>query len=123
MATVALNPELEAQLRAEAKLRQVSMEELITSWLENQLWQEWRRKITEESERFQEKHSELLKQYNGEYVAMRDGVVLDHDADLPSLHRRIRAQYGDEPILMAPVSTQPIQSFKVRSPRRERVQA
>ena len=123
MTTVALRPELEEQLRPEAERRQTSIEELVNEWLTNQLWQEWHKRIDEESQRFQAKHAELRAQYAGEYIAMRDGTVLDHDADLSTLHQRIRAQYGDEPILMAPVTSQPSQSFKVLSPRRQRAQA
>ena len=123
MAAITLSSKLAEQLRAEAEQREMSIDELANTWLENQLWQEWHRKIAAESKRFQEKHPELLTQYNGVYVAMRDGAVLDHDADLSALHHRVRAQYGDEPILMAPVTAQPIQSFLIRSPRRERVQA
>jgi hypothetical protein len=119
MTTIALRPDLEQQLKPEAERRQTSVENLANDWLENQLWQEWHRVIEEESSRFQEKHAELLTQYAGEYVAMRSGSVIDHDVDLPTLHQRIRAEYGDEPILMAPVSALPIQKFKVRSPRRQ----
>ncbi len=119
MTTIALRPELEQQLKPEAERRQTSMEKLVNDWLESQLWQEWHRIIEEESKRFQEKYTQLLAQYAGEYVAMRNGAVIDHDAELPALHQRIRAQYGTEPILMAPVTTQPIQKFKIRSPRRQ----
>lgn len=123
MTTIALRPELEQQLKPEAERRQTSMDQLVNDWLENQLWQEWHRIIEEESARFREKHAELLSQYAGEYVAMRNGTVIDHDTDLPALHHRIRTHYGNEPILMAPVSLQPVQKFKMRSPRHSQPQS
>ncbi len=122
MTTIALRPELIGKLNKEAERRRTSLEELVNNWLEDQLWQEWHRKIAEESGRFQEKHGELFTQYAGQHIAMRDGVVLDQDSDLLALHRRIRARYGDEPILMALVTPKPIQTFKMRSPRRIRKQ-
>lgn len=122
MTTIALRPELIDKLNKEAERRRTSLEELVNNWLEDQLWQEWHRKIAEESQCFQEKHGELFAQYAGQHIAMRDGVVLDQDADLLALHRRIRAKHGDEPILMALVTPEPIQTFKMRSPRRIRKQ-
>ena len=117
MTTIALRPELEQQLKPEAERRHTSIDQLANDWLENQLWQEWHQTIEAESVRFREKHAELLARYAGEYVAMREGIVIDHDPDLAALHLRIRTQYGNEPILMAPVSTEPVQKFKMRSPR------
>lgn len=120
MTAITLRSNLLIQLSKEAERRQKSVEELVNDWLEDQLWLEWHRKIGEESKRFQEQHPRLLKQYEGQYIAMRDGVVLDHDPDLLALHTRIRTRYGDEPVLMTPVTAEPLQTFKIRSPRRLR---
>jgi hypothetical protein len=65
----------------------------------------------------------LMAQYAGRYIAMRDGAVLDHDTDLTALHARVRAQYGDAPILIAPVTPEPIQTFQVMGTRQRRRQA
>ena len=113
MTTVSLHPEVADRLQSEAKRCQTSLEALVNNWLEDQLWQERRKRIYEEAERFRAKHAELLTQYAGRYIAMLDGVVIDDDADLTTLHNRIRAQYGDETILITPVNTEPIQIFKV----------
>ncbi|MEK7439346.1 MAG: DUF5678 domain-containing protein [Chloroflexota bacterium] len=123
MALVELRPNLIERLTKEADRRRKSVEELVNEWLEDQLWQDWHRKISEETNQYQEQHAELLKKYRGQCVAMRDGKVIDHDSDLPTLHRRVRDKYGDEPILMSPVSPIPLPTFKVRSPKRKRVNA
>jgi hypothetical protein len=120
MLTVALRPNVADQLKAEAEQRQTSLEALVNDWLENQLWQARRSAIHQEAERFRAQHAELLARYAGRYVAMRDGVVIDHDADLQTLYARIRAQYGDAPILIAPVTAEPVQTFKVLGARRRR---
>ncbi len=118
MDTLALRPKLADQLKNEANRRQTSVEALANDWLEEQLWEAKRKKIEEESERFRTQHADLLKQYAGQYVAMHDGVVIDHDPDLVALHNRVREKYGDEPILMSPVTASPVQSFKVVGARR-----
>jgi hypothetical protein len=118
MITVPLRSNLADQLQNEAARRHTSVETLANDWLEEQLWQAKRKKIDEEAERFRAQHTQLLARYGGQFVAMRDGVVIDHDPDLIALHSRVRAQYGDEPILMAPLTAEPIQSFKVIGARR-----
>lgn len=118
MVTVALQPNVADQLQSEAEQRQTSLEALVNDWLEAQLWRQRHDKIHQEAGRFRAKHAELLAQYAGCYVAMRDGVVLDHDADLTALHSRIRARYQDAPILIAPVTPEPVQTFKVMGARR-----
>jgi len=118
MVTVALQPNVAEQLQSEAEQRQTSVEALVNDWLEAQLWRQRHDKIHQEAELFQAKHAELLTQYAGRYVAMRDGVVLDHDADLTVLHNRIRARYQDAPILIALVAPKPVQTFKVMGARR-----
>ncbi|MBI3914387.1 MAG: hypothetical protein HY327_09415 [Chloroflexi bacterium] len=122
MDTLALRPNLIDPLKNEAARRKTSVEALANDWLEEQLWEAKRKKINEEAERFRAQHAKLLEKHAGEYVAMRDGVVIDHDLDLLTLHQRVRNQYGDEPILMAPVTSSPVQSFKVIGTRRRGAQ-
>jgi hypothetical protein len=122
MTTIALHPQLAKQLNVEAKRQQTSVEALVNDWLEENLRERRVKKIQEESKRFQAKHAELYAQYAGQHIAMQEGVVLDHDADLLNLYDRVRARYGDEPVLITPVTAEPIQTFRVLSPRRQRVQ-
>jgi hypothetical protein len=91
--------------------------------LENVLREQRVKKIQEEAKRFQARHAELYTQYAGQYIALQEGVVLDHDVDLLILYDRIQACYGDEPILITPVTAEPMQTFRVLSPRRQRVQS
>ena len=59
-----------------------------------------------------------------ERVAWKPGTtVLDQDTDLLALHSRIRAKFGDEPILITPVTANPIQTIQVRGTRRTEVLA
>ena len=120
MTTIPLRSNVADRLKVEAERRRISVEALANDWLEDQLWREKHKKIQEEAERFRAKHTELYAQYAGRYIAMRDGGVLDHDADLVALHDRIRARYGDEPVLIAPVTAEPTQTFKVVGSRQRK---
>jgi hypothetical protein len=111
---------VEAFLQSEAERRRMSLEALANNWLEDQLWQERHKEIYDEAKRFKARHAELLARYAGRYVAMRDGVVIDDDADLSALHGRVRAQYGDEAVLIAPVTPEPIQTIRMLGSRRKR---
>ena len=117
MTTVQLLPRLAEQLEQEARRRTQSVDDLVNDWLEEQLWRAHHKKIQEEATHFQAQHNELLAQYGSGYIAMRDGHVIDHDTELYQLHERIRATYGDEPILLTPLTAEPIQTLRVLGAR------
>lgn len=73
--------------------------------------------IARETEHFVAQHADLLQQYRGAYIAMKDGVVVDHDHDRLALYARVAETWGDTPVLVTPVREQPIQGFVIRSPR------
>ena len=53
-------------------------------------WELDRWKISEESQIYQRRHAELKAQYLGQYIAMHDGQVVDHDNDFVALRERVR---------------------------------
>lgn len=73
--------------------------------------------IEREQKAYEARHNHLLETYAGQYIAMRQGQVVDHDVDRVSLGRRVRARYGYEPILITPVRREACQTIVVRSPR------
>ena len=75
------------------------------------------RQIDREQQAYEAQHSQLLKKYAGQYIAMRHGKVVDHDADSVELWHRVRKNYGKEPVLITPVLDEPRQVITVRSPR------
>lgn len=59
----------------------------------------------------------LLRQYPGEYVAIIDGVVIDHGRDFDALAMRVFRRFGTRSIYMPRVQRgEP--AARVRSPRR-----
>lgn len=78
---------------------------------------EQQRKIEREQRHYEAQHAELLALYHGQYIAMHDGKVVDHDSDRVALRRRIRDRYGAIAILITPVEEEPLQTIMVRSPK------
>lgn len=59
-----------------------------------------RRKISEESQIYQRRHAELKAEYLGQYIAMHDGQVVDHDSDFVALRQRVRQQFLHTPVMI-----------------------
>jgi len=49
---------------------------------------------------YHQRHAELKAQYLGQYIAMHEGQVVDHDADFPTLRQRIRQQFENTPVMI-----------------------
>jgi len=63
-----------------------------------------REKLHGETKAFWAMYAELLVNYNGEFVAVHEGNMIDHDASATTLEDRVALKYGDIPILIAPVT-------------------
>lgn len=73
---------------------------------ENKLW-------------YERNHGRLLGRYRGEYVAVVDRAVVDHDRDFSALAARVFARHGDRPVF-APRVQEKERRVRLRSPRRVR---
>ena len=60
------------------------------------------------------------KKYQGKYVAVYQGQVVDSDPDQLTLFYRVRDRFGRQTILITEGGDQPIPVYRVRSPRRGR---
>lgn len=66
---------------------------------------------------FERNRHQLERKYSGEYIAIVEQRVVDHDTDFDPLARRMFEQYGVRPICMPKVGRGLI---RVRSPRKVR---
>lgn len=66
---------------------------------------------------FRAMHEELKQTYGGEHVAIYQGRLVDHDAELEQLHQRIEAHFPNQFVLIRPVGTTPEREFFFRSPQ------
>ncbi len=117
MTPIAIRAELVRALEKFAQEQGADVASLVNEWVERQLALAREQKIREESVRFRAQHSRLRTAYLGEYVAMQNGEVLDHAPDVHQLYLRIKERFGDEPILIAPVTDAPTPLYQMRSPR------
>jgi len=63
-------------------------------------WELDRRKVSEESQAYQQRHAELKAQYLGQYIAILDGQVVDHDTDFMALRQRLHQQFRRTPVMI-----------------------
>ena len=64
-------------------------------------------------------HPRLRKEFLGQYVAIKDGKLIDHDPDRLCLFDRIDEKYPDVFVLMRPVEERVDREFRLGSPRLE----
>jgi len=109
-----------AELMPIAEQEGKKIEDLVSEALQRYLWEVKERKIDREMEAYRAMHAELKQRFLGEYVAIHNGELVDHDADRRALSRRVRQKYESVAVLITPVKEEPEREFLMLSPRFER---
>ncbi len=107
MSTIVLEPELYGLIQRRAQEHKRSIDEILSEAVQQYLWELDRKKISEESALYHERYPELKARYLGQYIAMRNGEVIDHDADFQTLYRRVVTQFPDTPVMITLVEEEP----------------
>ena len=76
-----------------------------------------RTQMLKEIAAYKQMHPQLVEQYLGQYVAIYQGKLIDHDTNSEALHLRIRASYPDKIILQRKVERDADPVLHFRSPR------
>ncbi|MBE9508389.1 MAG: hypothetical protein IMY86_10105 [Chloroflexi bacterium] len=100
MPTVAIESRLYRRVQETALEHKVSIGEILAKSVRLYLWELDRRKISKESKIYRQRYAELKEQYLGQYIAMRNGQVVDHDPDFQTLRQRIRQCFGRTPVMI-----------------------
>jgi hypothetical protein len=100
MPTIAVAPELYQRVEEASLEHKASMGEILNEAIRRYLWELDRRKISEESKVYRQRHAEIKALYLDQYIAMHNGQVVDHDFDFQALHQRIRQQFGRTPVMI-----------------------
>ena len=119
MLTVTIEGELADQVTHLAATGAQSAESLVNEAVRRYLSERQREKIRAEEEAFARQRDTLRERYLGQYVAMHEGAVIDHDPDVRALHLRIFARLGHLPVLLKRVTDEPERPLIFRSPRLE----
>ena len=118
--TVVLQPDVAEQIAYLATEKASAVDDLVDQALRAYLRQYQQAKIRAETDAFQAQKAALLTHYAGEYIAMHQGSVIDHDPDLRALHLRVFAQVRHTPVLLKQVTAEAERELVFRSPRFER---
>ncbi|MCZ7674147.1 MAG: hypothetical protein M5U34_46990 [Chloroflexi bacterium] len=98
----------------------VDLAELAGSALRQYLRREAEKKIAHEETAYRAQHNQLLAHYEGKFIALHDGQVIDSDLDEMKLYLRVRSQYPFLGILIKRVASEIDEVWFTRSPRLER---
>ena len=107
MNTIAIEPELYQRVAEVATENQTTADEILAEAVRHYLWEMNNRKISEESKLYRQRHAEIKQQYLGQWIAMRNGAVVDHDADFDTLRQRVHARFRHAPVMMTLVEEEP----------------
>ena len=117
MIELSLNESTANQLQKMAEAVGSTSVELAEQAIRQFLREEKRRLMRHETAAFRQMHPELFKHYPGEFAAVYQGKLIDHDRDHAALLKRIDAQFPDVLVLIAPVLPQPEEVYTIHSPR------
>ena len=73
------------------------------------------KQIAKETQDWHQLPSAYRKQYEGQFVAVYNGQVVDSDPERLTLYLRIRDQYEGQPILITEGGDYPIPEYRVHS--------
>jgi hypothetical protein len=102
MSEIVLGEPLASQIREAAETQGVAVEEVIEAAWRQYRFQAQRAKIDAEVQWWRAAAPELRAHYAGEFVAVHNRQVVDHDRNEETLRRRIRTKYGKTAILVTP---------------------
>ncbi|MFZ0547686.1 MAG: DUF5678 domain-containing protein [Candidatus Promineifilaceae bacterium] len=122
MTAINLAPELVKQIENLAATAELDAEMLVDKAVRAYLLQAQQEKIQAETEFFNAQFEQLFPKYRGQYIAMHQGKVIDHDINLRTLHLRIFERLGHTPVLLKQVIDDPKRELIFRSPRLEKVE-
>ncbi len=116
METIELKPELRETLEQVAQQQSSTVNALVNHAVEDYLREQQRAKLDREIAAFESMHPTLREKHWGEWVAVHQGNLIDHDRDLSALYRRVRAQYGKTSVLIRQVTFIPNEEVWLRTP-------
>jgi len=102
MTTLQVSKELAGTIQREAKTRGMSVDDYLRSVIQRERTLKARQKIEQEQEWWLALPLSERAKYEGEFIAVHDQKLIDHDKDETALNRRIREKYGKTPVLVMP---------------------
>ena len=119
MSQIVIEDNLFAQLQRKALGSGADIAALAHEAIQRYLQEEEQQKMQQEIAAFHDLHPELLEHFPGQYVAVYQGQVVDHDSEQLALYLRIRQRYPDEVVLIRQVRSEAEKTWTMRTPKFE----
>ena len=116
MNTIILRADLQETLERDAEAASKSVNDLVNEAVARYLRERQREKIARETKAYELMHPELKRDHFGQWVAIHDQQLVDHDDDVSPLYARIRAKYGRTSVLIRQVRDHPVAEIRWRTP-------
>ena len=111
-----ISEELAGAIQKEAQARGKSVEDFLKSAIQRERSFAERQKIEEEQGWWISLPLSERAKYEGEYIAIHEKKLVDHDKNETKLYARVREKYGKTPVLIMPAEgPQEIQIFSPRT--------
>ncbi|MEK7326887.1 MAG: DUF5678 domain-containing protein [Chloroflexota bacterium] len=117
METIMLRADLQEALEKDAQLESRSVNDIVNEAVERYLREQQRAKLDNEIEAYEAMHPEIKKKHFGQWVAVHNRQLVDHDPDRVELYRRVRVRYGRMSVLIRQVREQPVEEIWVQTPK------
>ncbi len=116
-AQITIPEETYTRLARAAHAQQLAVEELAEKIIREHLRAIERKEMEREMEAYAAQHAQILEKYGGEYIAMYQGKIVDHDKDELELVLRIDERFPTEIVFMTQVNTHVFETYIIRSPQ------
>lgn len=114
-----IKPTLYQRAEKIAREQSAGIADVLNTALQHYFWELDRCKVAEESAHYRYQHKELKKDYLGQYIAMHNGEVVDHDKDFERLRVRIHHRLPDVAVMITLVTEEATPTLERRGFRIE----
>jgi predicted DNA-binding protein len=122
MGEIVLRSDLHETLEKDAKREARSVNEIVNEAIERYLHERQIAQLDAEIAAFEKLHPELRQKHLGQWVAVHEQELVDHDSDRAALYKRVRATYGRTAVLIRQVTEQPDNEIWIRTPSTGKVE-
>lgn len=113
---IVLRPHLREALENTAEQEARTLDDLVNEAVGLYVHRLQEEKIRREAQAYERMHPDLRDQFLGQWVAIHDQQLVDHDSNTEALTRRIRAKFGRVSVLIRRVSETPVDEIRIRTP-------
>jgi hypothetical protein len=112
---IVLRPNLRETLERNAEQESRTLNDLVNEAVSQYVHRLEQEKILREAEAYERMHSDLRARFLGQWVAVHNQQLVDHDSDQQALYRRVREQFGHTAVLMRRVGETPVETIWLRT--------